>query len=71
MLGLDRAFRDNFEMRQGSIRFNDLSSHQQAVTFDLISIYVNRMRTYFANLKMEEIRQHLNETHFAGMGSAN
>ena len=64
------AFRDNFEMRYEGIKFDDLSSHQQAIMFDLISIYVNRMRSDHARLKMEEIRQHLNETHFAWMGGA-
>ena len=64
------AFRDNFEMRYEGIRFDDLSSHQQAIMFDLISVYVNRMRADHAQLKMEEIRQHLNETHFAWMGGA-
>ena len=64
------AFRDNFEMRYEGIKFDDLSSHQQAIMFDLISIYVNRMRSDHAQLKMEEIRQHLNETHFAWMGGA-
>ena len=64
------AFRDNFEMRYEGIKFDDLYSHQQAIMFDLISIYVNRMRSDHARLKMEEIRQHLNETHFAWMGGA-
>ena len=64
------AFRDNFEMRYEGIRFDDLSSHQQAIMFDLIGTYVNRMRSDHAALRMDEVRQHLNETHFAWMGSA-
>ena len=62
------AFRDNFEMRYEGINFDDLSSHQQAIMFDLIGTYVNRMRSDHAQLKMDEIREHLNETHFAWMG---
>ena len=62
------AFRDNFEMRYEGINFGDLSSRQQALMFDLIGAYINRMRSDHAQLKMEEIRQHLNETHFAWMG---
>ena len=65
------AFRDNFEMRYEGIRFDDLSSHQQALMFDLIGTYINRMRSDHAQLKMEEIRQHLDETHFAWMGGTN
>ena len=64
------AFRDNFEMRYEGIRFDDLSSHQQAIMFDLIGTYVNRMRSDHAALRMDEVRQHLNETHFAWMGGA-
>ncbi len=62
------AFRDNFEMRYEGIKFDELTSHQQALMFDLISAYINRMRSDHAGLKMEEIRQHLGETHFAWMG---
>ena len=62
------AFRDNFEMRYEGIKFDDLSSHQQSLMFDLIGTYINRMRSDHAQLKMDEIRQHLDETHFAWMG---
>ena len=62
------AFRDNFEMRYQGIKFDDLSSRQQALMFDLIGTYINRMRSDHAELRMEEIRQHLDETHFAWMG---
>ena len=62
------AFRDNFEMRHEGIKFDDLSSHQQALMFDLIGTHINRMRSDHAQLKMDEIRQHLDETHFAWMG---
>ena len=62
------AFRDNFEMRYEGIKFDDLSSHQQALMFNLIDAYINRMRSDHAQLKMDEIRQHLDETHFAWMG---
>ena len=62
------AFRDNFEMRHEGIKFDALSSQQQALMFDLIGTYINRMRSDHAQLKMDEIRQHLDETHFAWMG---
>ena len=62
------AFRDNFEMRHEGIKFDALSSQQQALMFDLIGTYINRMRSDHAQLKMDEIGQHLDETHFAWMG---
>ena len=36
--------------------------------FELIGIYVNRMRSDQAQPKMDEVRQHLDETYFAWMG---
>ena len=65
------AFRDNFEMSYEGVKFDDLTSHQQAIMFDLIGTYINRMRSDHAQLKMDEIKQHLNETHFAWMGGTN
>ena len=62
------AFRDNFEMRYEGIKFDELSSQQQAIMFDLIGTYVNRMPAGHAQLRMDEVRQHLGETHFAWMG---
>ena len=62
------AFRDNFEMSYEGVKFDSLSSQQQALIFDLIGTYVNRMRSDHALLRMDEIRQHLDQTHFAWMG---
>jgi len=36
--------------------------------FELIGSYVNRMRSDQAQLKLDEIKQHLNKTYFAWMG---
>ena len=46
------AFRDNFEMSYEGVKFDDLTSHQQALMFDLIGAYVNRMRSDHARLRM-------------------
>mgnify|MGYP000032299076 FL=1 len=62
------AFRDNFELRYEGVRFDDLTSQQQALMFELIGTYVNRMRSDQAQLKLDEIKQHLNQTYFAWMG---
>ena len=63
------AFRDNFEVRYEGLKFDDLSSHQQAIMFDLIGTYINRMRPDHAQLKLDEIKQHLDQTYFAWMGA--
>ena len=62
------AFRDNFELRYEGIPFDDLTSQQQALMFELIGTYVNRMRSDQAQPKMDEVMQHLDETYFAWMG---
>ncbi len=62
------AFRDNFELRYEGIRFDELTSDQQSLLFDLIGTYVNRMRPDHAQVKLAEVKKHLQDTHFAWMG---
>ena len=65
------AYRDNLEMKYEGIRFGDLSSSQQSLTLNLASTYIGRMRPEYAQAKMEEVKQHLKETHFAWIGGTN
>lgn len=62
------AFRDNFELRYEGISFSELSMGQQELLIDLITEYVGNVRQGHAEVKMEEVRHHLNQTHFAWMG---
>ena len=62
------AFRDNFELRYEGLRFDQLSTAQQALLVDLLATYVGRIRPGHAEIRMEEVRRHLGETHFAWMG---
>lgn len=62
------AFRDNFELRYEGINFDALTGAQQALLLGLIEVYVGRIRPEHAALKMEEVRAHLDETHFAWIG---
>jgi hypothetical protein len=62
------AFRDNFELRYEGIHFDELTSAQQAGLLKVIEVYVGRMRPGHAEVRMDEVREHLNETHFAWMG---
>ena len=63
------AFRDNFEMRYEGIRAADLEATQIAMLLDLINEYVGNMGDGHAAIKMMEIREHLDETYFAWMGT--
>jgi hypothetical protein len=62
------AFRDNFELRYEGIRYDELTSQQQSLLFRLIGVYVNRIRSGHAQLKLEEAKQHLHDTYFAWIG---
>jgi hypothetical protein len=62
------AFRDNFEMRYEGISFPELMSGQQEILLDLIREYTGDIRNGHAEVKMEQVRQHLESTHFAWMG---
>ena len=64
------AFRDNFEMRYEGIRHDELSAAQQQLLLELVAVYVGRMRSGHAQVRMEEVRRHLSETYFAWMGDA-
>jgi hypothetical protein len=65
------AFRDNFELGYQGIRAGELTSRQQELLLNLAGVYVNRMRPGHAAVRMEEVRRHLADTHFAWMGGTN
>ncbi len=62
------AFRDNFELRYEGLRYGDLSTSQQELLLALLGVYVGRVRPGHAEVRMEEVRRHLPDTHFAWMG---
>jgi hypothetical protein len=63
------AFRDNFELRYEGICYGELTSGQRDLLLRLLDTYVGRLRPGQAQVKREEVHQHLGETHFAWMGS--
>jgi hypothetical protein len=63
------AFRDNFELRYEGICYGELSSGQRELLWHLLNTYVGRLRPGQAQVKEEEVRRHLDATHFAWMGS--
>ena len=62
------AFRDNFELRYEGIRYDELSNPQHDLLLRVIEIHVGRLRPDHAQIKIEEVKRHLGETHFAWMG---
>jgi hypothetical protein len=62
------AFRDNFEMKYEGIRSDELSSGQQELLLGLIETYVGRIRPGHDRVKLDEVKRHLDQTHFVWMG---
>ena len=62
------AYRDNFELKYEGVRYDELAGDQQAMLLDIVGLYVNVTRPEHANVKMEEVKRHLNETYLAWMG---
>ena len=62
------AFRDNFELRYEGISYSKLENRQQKLLLELVNQYVGNIRNGHSEIKMQEVRQHLDQTYFAWMG---
>jgi hypothetical protein len=62
------AFRDNLVLRYAGIPFGDLSDGQQRQLLRLVEVYVGRIPEGHDRTRLEEVRRHLRDTHFAWMG---
>ena len=62
------AFRDNLELNYAGIRYDELSNTQHDLLLGLVEYHVERLRAGHAQIKMEEVKRHLNDTYFCWMG---
>ena len=62
------AFRDNLHLKYEGIRYDELSEEQRGLLVGLIELYLGRIRPGHAEIRLEEVRQHLQETCFAWIG---
>ncbi|MBE9106212.1 DUF3500 domain-containing protein [Nostoc cf. edaphicum LEGE 07299] len=62
------AFSDNIVLDYAGIRAAEFTAEQKKQLLDLIGEYVGNMRGGHAEVKMSEVRQHLDETRFAWIG---
>jgi hypothetical protein len=65
---LTSGFRDNAEIKSEGISYSELSPVQQALLISLIETYVGRIRPGHAEIRLEEVQQHLPDTSFAWIG---
>ena len=62
------AFQDNVVLDYAGIRAAEFTAKQKKQLLDLIGEYVRNMRDGHAKVKLDEVRQHLDETRFAWIG---
>ena len=62
------AFKDNVVLDYAGIRATDLSPAQRDGLLGLIHEHVGNLRDGHAKVKMDEVRRHLDQTHFAWIG---
>jgi hypothetical protein len=65
---LAEAFKDNLVLDYAGIRAAEMTRAQKDRLIDLVSEHVGNMRDGHAAVKMDEVRRHLDETHFAWIG---
>jgi Protein of unknown function (DUF3500) len=62
------GFHDNVEVKAEGISYGELSSEQQRLLISLIETYVGRIRRGHAEIRLEEVQEHLPDTCFAWIG---
>ncbi|MGE0552537.1 MAG: DUF3500 domain-containing protein [Gemmatimonadales bacterium] len=65
---LTEAFRDNVTLDYAGVAGKRLPPDQRERLLRLIALFVDNLREGHARVKMEEVREHLDETHFAWIG---
>jgi hypothetical protein len=66
---LTNAQVDNLNLPYAGIRWDALAPAQRERLLELIAVYVGRIRPGHAEIRMDEVREHLDATHFAWIGA--
>jgi hypothetical protein len=65
---LTEAFKDNVVLDFAGIRASELAAPQQQQMLELASLYIGNMDDGHAQVKIDEIKRHLDNTYFAWIG---
>jgi Protein of unknown function (DUF3500) len=65
---LTEAFKDNVVLDYAGVPASELSEQQKQQLLDVVALYVGNLRDGHAKVKMEDVRRHLDATHFAWIG---
>jgi hypothetical protein len=67
---LTEAFKDNVVLDYAGVPASALTPAQRERLMGLIDLFVSNMRDGHARIRMVEVREHLDETHFAWIGGS-
>jgi len=67
---LTEAFKDNVVLDYAGVRVSELSAAQRQQIVELVDLYVSNMDDGHARVKMDEVKQHLDNTWFAWIGGS-
>jgi uncharacterized protein DUF3500 len=62
------AFQDNAELAYAGLPVSEMKPEQKRRLLELVSRYVGNMRAQHAEVRMEEVKRHLDRTYFAWIG---
>jgi uncharacterized protein DUF3500 len=65
---LTEAFKDNVVLEYAGIRAAELTAPARGRLVELVHLYVSNMANGHAQVKMDEVKRHINETSFAWIG---
>lgn len=65
---LSEAYKDNITLDYAGIPASEFTEPQVELLFDLVREYVGNMREDHARVRMDEIKEHLDDTYFAWIG---
>jgi hypothetical protein len=65
---LTEAWRDNVVLDYAGIAASELNADQKRRLLELVALYVNNMAEGHARVRMDQVRAHLDRTHFAWIG---
>ncbi|MBK7930825.1 MAG: DUF3500 domain-containing protein [Bryobacterales bacterium] len=65
------AFKDNVVLDYAGLAGKDMTAAQKKQLLALAALYISNMDDGHARVKMEEVRRHIDRTHFAWIGGSN
>ncbi|MEJ7616149.1 MAG: DUF3500 domain-containing protein [Pyrinomonadaceae bacterium] len=65
---LAQAYKDNLVLSTAGVSAAGMTEPQQKLLLELMAEYIGNMKDGHARVKMDEVRQHLDRTHFAWIG---